>query len=151
MIRANRWHFSWLVLMGFLTVSTAYAQQPLLEITSPSNGSLAPEGQSLTITVSADPSVRNIYVITQSPLPEVRPTSSPTEFTLTLPTNIPPGLYQITAVGAAAAELAASAPVQIDVERQDTPRYLVARPTFLTLLSIGDKMPFDILGMFAAA
>ena len=60
--------------MGFLLVSVAYAQQPSLQIMSPSNQSLAPEGLVVTITLSVDPSVQNIWVVTQAPLPEVQPT-----------------------------------------------------------------------------
>jgi hypothetical protein len=43
-----------LALMWPIVVSASYAQQPLLQITSPANQSLAPEGQTLTIMVSAD-------------------------------------------------------------------------------------------------
>ncbi len=149
MIHANQVPVIWLVLTAFLIVPAATAQQPLLQITSPADRSLAPEGQTLTITVSADPSVRNIFLMTEHPLPAVQPTSSPTQFTLTLPTNISPGLYQIGAVGATSSVDVESDPIQIDVERQDAPVSLSSDPTFLTFLSIGGTLPIDVLGTFA--
>jgi len=147
-MRANGSRFHCLILMGFLTVSAAYAQQPVLQITSPSNRALAPEGQTLTITVAADSSVQNLSIMGEAPLPEVQPTSSSTQFTLTLLTNIPPGLYQITAVGSTSGGLVASAPIEIDVERQDTPKYLITNPTFLTFLSPGAELPINVMGMY---
>jgi hypothetical protein len=148
MIHANKVPVFWLVLTAFLIVSAANAQQPLLQITSPADQSLAPEGQTLTITVSADPSVRNIYVMTEHPLPAVQPTPSPTQFTLTLPTNISPGLYQIGAVGLAPTGLAESSPLQIDVERQDAPVSLTVNPGIMTF-SVGDTRSIDLRGTFA--
>ena len=68
---------------------------------------------------------------------------------LTLPAKIYPGLYQITAVGTARSALVSSAPVQIDVERQDSPLSLVTNPVFLTFLSAGSTMPINVFGIFA--
>lgn len=148
-MRANKFRFSSLGVIGCLIVSAAYAQQPLLQIVSPANQSLAPEGQAITITVSADLSVQNIWLMTQSPLPEVQPTGSATQFILTLPTNIPPGLYRISAIGSNASGPVASAPIQIDVERQDAPVSLAANPTSLAFLSNGDTLSIDVEGTFA--
>ena len=99
MISLKRWPFIQSFLLACLIVSPALAQQPLLQITAPANQALVSEGQTITITVSADPSVQDIYIMTQHPLPEVQPTSSPTQFTMTIPTNITPGVYQIGAIG----------------------------------------------------
>lgn len=107
---------------GLLCATAAHSQQSPLQITSPANNGLATEGTSLTITVSADPSVQNVYVITGSPLPDAQNTSTANQFTLTLPTTIPPGHYNLTAVGTNASGLVESAPVAIDVE----PQYLGA-------------------------
>jgi hypothetical protein len=105
-----------MVLLVFSIVPVATAQT-LLQITSPTQGPpflLFTEDQTYTITVSADPSVQNIGVLAQASLPEVQPTSSSTQFTLTLPTNIPPGLYQIGAVGFNSSGDVESAPVLIE-------------------------------------
>ncbi|HZR28357.1 MAG TPA: IPT/TIG domain-containing protein [Terriglobales bacterium] len=138
----------WLLLMGLLVIP-AYAQQPLLQITSPSNLSLATEGQILTITISADPSVQNIFIAGQSPLPPVQPTSNSNQFTLTLPTNITPGWYQLGAVGSAPSGYVESAPVLIDVERSDAPVSITVQPTFFTVQGIGSQTPIPIYGTYA--
>ena len=132
-----------------LLACSAYAQQALLQITSPVSGAFVAEGQTLTITVSADPSVRNIYVMTQSPLPSVQPTSIPTQFTLRLPTNMAPGVYQIGAVGSNSSGDVESAPVLIDVERQDAPISITAAPANAQLFGVGSQQPLQIFGMYA--
>ncbi len=148
--RLNCLLISQLVLSGTLAISISYAQQqPLLQITSPTDQSRVQEGQTVTIVVAADPSVQNVYVLTQSPLPAVQPTSSPTQFTLTLPTNIHPGLYQIGAIGSNSGSDVESAPIQIDVERQDAPVSLIAKPTFVTISTIETTQPSNVLGTFA--
>jgi hypothetical protein len=149
MIRANKLPVSWLVLMGSLVASAAHAQQPLLQITSPSNQSLVAEGQVVTITVSADPSVHNIWVLAEAPLPEVQPTSSPTQFTMILPANVPPGLYQMGAIGVGPSGDVESAPVLIDIERPDAPVSITVNLTYLRLQGIGSQMPIHVFGTYA--
>jgi hypothetical protein len=136
-----------LSLMAF-SASRAVAQQPLLQITAPPNASLAAEGTTVNITVSADPSVQNVSLIAQIPLPQPQTGSSADQFTLTLPTTIPPGLYNLTAVGTNSNGLVQSAPVAIDVE----PQYLGAIsivPTVLTLNSVGDQYPLHVIGTYS--
>lgn len=149
MIRANKPHSSWLVLMGLLMVSVAHAQQPLLQITSPSNQSLVAEGQVVTINVSADPSVQNVWVLAQAPLPEVQTTSNPTQFTLTIPTKVPPGWYQVGAIGSNSSGDLESAPILIDVERQDAPLSITIQPTFFSIRGIGAQTPIPVYGTYA--
>jgi hypothetical protein len=107
------------------------------------------EGQTVTISVSADPSVQGILVLTEHPLPNVQATSIPTQFTLTLPTNVIPGVYQITAIGFAPSGYVQSAPVQVDVERQDVPVSISVKPTFQTIGVIGSNHPINVQGTFA--
>lgn len=127
----------------------AHAQQTLLQITSPASGAFVAEGQTLTITVSADPSVQNVWVMTEAPLPEVQATSSATQFTLTLPTNITPGVYQIGAVGSNSSGDVGSASVLIDVERQDAPVSIIVNPTSTKLFGVGSQQPLQIFGTYA--
>ncbi len=128
---------------------SAYAQETLLQITSPVSGAFVAEGQTLTITVSGDPSVQNIFVMAQSPLPAVQPTSIPTQFTLTLPTNVTPGVYQIGAVGGNSSGDVESIPVLIDVERQDAPVSITATPANAQLFGVGSQQPLQIFGTYA--
>ena len=130
------------------TASPVQAQQPLLQITAPANNSLATEGSTITITVAADSSVQIVGVLDDDPLPDVQATSSPTQFTLTLPTTIPPGLYNLTAVGKNASGDVESAPVAIDVEPQFTPTSIAAGPSWIVLNLVGDQMPVRVIGTF---
>lgn len=122
--------------------------QQLLQITAPSNRSLATEGTTINITVSADPSVTAVGILVGYPLPNVQPTSSANQFTLTLPTTIPPGLYTLTAVGMNASGDVESAPVAIDVEPKFVPTGIVANPPWLNLVAIGDQYPIRVIGTF---
>jgi len=122
--------------------------QQLLQITAPSNNSLATEGTTINITVSADPSVTVVGILVGNPLPDPQPTSSAKQFTLTLPNTIPPGLYNLTAVGMNASGDVESAPVAIDVEPQFVPTSIVANPPWLNLNSIGDQFPIRVIGTF---
>lgn len=122
------------------------AQQPLLQITSPAGNSAATEGTTITISVSVDPSVQLAGIVAQSPLPDVQGTSSPNQFTLTIPTGITPGLYNLTAIGDNDSGDVESAPVAIDVEWQYYPTSITATPPMLNLLAVGDQMPVRIMG-----
>jgi hypothetical protein len=123
--------------------------QTLLQVTSPFNQSQYTEGQTYTISLTADPSVTNIYVTTPSPLPAAQPTSSPTQFTLTLPTNIPPGYYSISAIGATASGDVEAAPVSVDIERQDAPVSITAQPLVMNFQAVGQQVPINVWGTYA--
>jgi hypothetical protein len=133
------------LLLPMFIAAVGQAQQPLLQITGPANASLATEGTTITITVSADPSVQNVSVLVPYPLPEPQTTSSLNQFTLTLPTTIPPGLYNLTASGNNASGDVESTPVAIDVE----PQYLggiSVIPHVVTLNSVGGQYPIRVMG-----
>ena len=137
------------LLLPMLVAAVCQAQQPLLQITAPASGTLATEGQTITITVSSDPSVQNLGVLVPYPLPEPQPTSASKQFTLTLPTTIPPGLYNLTAAGSNATGDVESAPVTIDVEPQSLGAISVT-PTVLTLNSVGDQYPLRAISTFSS-
>jgi hypothetical protein len=130
-------------------ISAATSSAQTLQIEYPGNDSLLYEGQTYTILVTVGGAVQNIYVLTQPPLPAAQPTSVPTQFTLTLPTNIPPGLYSIAAVGSSNGSDIESAPVMADIERQDLPTSLTAQPTMITFQSIGDQHPILVWGTYS--
>ena len=129
------------VMVLFVFFAIQVSAQTLLQITSPSNSSSAipvyREGQTYTVTLSADPSVSNISVISDWHLPDAQPTGNPLQFTLTLPTNITPGIYNIGAIGFTSSGDVEAVPSQIDVERQDAPLTLTVSPSIMTF-SVGD-------------
>ncbi len=142
--------YALMVLFLFPLVPAASAQT-LLQITSPVQGTSFPlytEGQTYAITLSADPSVSNIFVTPQSPLPAAQPTSNPLQFTLTLPTNIDPGIYSIGAVGFTSSGDVEAAPVLIDVERAGYPISLTVQPVALQLRGAGDQTPISVWGTY---
>jgi hypothetical protein len=150
MSRASKVFLSGVILLSAVVfVSAAHAQQPLLHITYPFNGALFQEGQTYTITVSVDPSVTNLSLFAQYPLPQPLPTSNPTQFTLTLPMNIAPGRYSIGAIGVTANGDVESAPVQPDIERPDSPIRIRSEPLLLSFSSIGQQLPVRTVGTFS--
>ncbi len=147
-IRLSKPHALFLLVAGLFLYSTSQAQQPQIQITAPSDRSLVYEGETLIVTVAADPSVQNLWVTAQSPLPEAQATPTAGHFAFNLATNIPPGLYQVGAIGSTSGRPVFAAPIHVDIERQDTPKYLVARPDSIVLLAIGDTVPINVLGVY---
>ena len=98
---------------------------------------MAIAGTTITINVSTDPSVQLVGVIAQNPLPDIQATSSANQFTLAIPTNVPAGFYNLTAIGDNASGDVQSAPVAIDVEPQSLGAISLV-PNVLTLNSVGD-------------
>jgi hypothetical protein len=134
--------------LGIHVSSLSYAQQPLLQVTAPASGSVATEGQTITITVSADPSVQGVQVLASDSLPEPQATSTANQFTLTVPTGVAAGLYNVTAVGTNASGPVDSSPIDIDVEPQFTPTSIAASPSWLNLTLVGDQFPVQVIGTF---
>jgi IPT/TIG domain len=126
----------------------ANAQQSLLRITSPATGDVVTEGQPFRITVSADDSVRMVYVLTEHPLPEARPIGN-NLFEMVIPKTVPPGRYNLSPVGATS-EPVFSEPVSIQVEREDPAAGLDVQPSFLVFAQLEDSygMPVSVIGTF---
>src|SRR6266852_3977477 len=78
-----------IVLQGSICLTVA-AQQPLLQITSPADGAVVNSDQTITVLVSADPSIHDLMVFTDYRL-KVGGSPSPKKFLLTIPATVPPG------------------------------------------------------------
>jgi hypothetical protein len=120
-----------------------------IQITSPATGTTVNAGQTLSIVVSADPSVQGLGVIAEQPLPQVQGASSPNEFTLAIPAGIPPGIYHLTAVGSQSGSLVESLQVAIDVERGDDPVTIRVEPATIRFRGVGQKIPLRVIGTYA--
>jgi hypothetical protein len=138
-----------ILVIQLFVVPLGNAQQPLLQVTYPFNSSTVQEGQTITVTVSADASVQNVTVMTESPLPDAQPTSDPTQFSLTIPTTISPGIYHITAVGFTTSGDVESDPVGFEVERADQPVQVQAEPLLMTFNSVGAQQKIIAYGTYA--
>ncbi len=138
--------FHWFSAIVILS-AFAQAQDSFLRITSPEDQSTVFAGQTLKIRVAADPSVQNLLILGQYPLPEARPTGNPGEFAMKLPTNVSPGLYQFGAVGTVPGQPVFSRPVQIQLERRDLPIGLKTLP--VAVLTVGDRDPIELHGEYS--
>jgi hypothetical protein len=136
------------------------AQQPTIRIVSPVTQSQVAPGQSVTITVQADPAVQDIFVYAQEPLSAAASTSSSNQFTLLIPTKTAPGFYSLIADADAPDGEIVSTPITLDVERSDDPAILLdvggagghenilVQPTTM-LFNVNDELPIQLLGLFS--
>lgn len=125
----------------------AVAQDSFLRVTSPQDQSAVFAGQTLRIKVAAAPSVQNLVILGEYPLPDAGPTGNPGEFTMKLPTDISPGLYQFGAVGLVPGEPVFSRPVRVQVERRDLPIGLKTVP--VATLDVGNRRPIELHGEYS--
>ena len=75
-----------------LAISPCFAQNNLLQITSPASGAVVYPNQVVTISVNADPSVSNVAAIGEDPLGFMQTTNGQAlQFQLTIPGTTPIG------------------------------------------------------------
>lgn len=124
----------------------SYSQSLPLQITSPPDQTTVFPGQTVTITVAADPTVTEIGVAGQNPLGFTQTTSGPLQFTLTIPANTPFDGYQVNATGlAATGEDVVSAPITIFVLPPFGYSKINSEPTVLRFRAPGEMMPLRVL------
>jgi len=96
--------------------------QRLLQITSPADGTIVYAGQTVTVSVTGDPSVSIAGILGRDPIGFAgppQPTVGPVQISLTIPPNIPIDHYHIIAVGLTADDRdVASAPITLFVENR---------------------------------
>ncbi|HEY6251272.1 MAG TPA: hypothetical protein VI685_15050 [Candidatus Angelobacter sp.] len=138
------------ILVG--TTMALSQSQPLLQITAPASGTIFYPGQTVLVSVVADPSVLNIAVTMdiQSPNGFAGEPDASGQFSLTIPANTPIGPYKITASGTSPKvdDLAESQPVTISVEN---PLPIISLKTISTSLRLnpGDKLDIDVVATFS--
>jgi hypothetical protein len=134
------------LIFAILAPSFAIAQQ--LEITSPKNNAVVTPRQQVLVTVAASPGIQLLGVWGDFPVPGVQPTATPNQFLLTIPANIRPGSYKITALGVSGKQPINSAPIALRVEFQTNPVGIDVGPPVLYLNHVGDEFPIDVKGLF---
>jgi hypothetical protein len=123
-----------------------------LQITSPADGILVNSGQTLSVTVNADPSVFQ-YVLVGTCLrnPAPPPQTGPSYlFNIQIPLDASSGLCAVGATGS----LASGGgdvwdQITIDVERADGPQQLIPGLAALVFSFAGTNMSQDVTGVFA--
>ena len=137
------------LLLGVATEVTCHAQQPLLQITSPVEGTVVRPGQSITVTLAADPSVQNMAVWGDAALSFGESTPSPLQFTISVAPNASPGMHLIAAAGLASGVDVDVDPVSVDVERPDAPQFVtVELAIFLNSAVSASKLRLLTYGIF---
>jgi hypothetical protein len=123
-----------------------------IQITSPASGAVFAPGQTIPVSVNADPSVFQAvgvggkYPIGPSPVL----TAPPYQFQLPTPTEIPPGRYSLSALGLTTANNpVGSAPVTIAIERPDIPQQLTSDLSSLYFDYLGEYVNMVVYGTFA--
>jgi len=135
------------ILILFSLAIPGYSQSQLLSITAPADGSTAHQGQTITVTLSVDPSLQVAVVLAENPLPPLQALSA-TQFQLTIPSNTPSKVYRLTAVGSQNGAEVESAPVNIDIEASTTPVKVEVQPTMVTFTEAIQQIPLTVLGTF---
>jgi hypothetical protein len=125
-----------------------FAQSNLLQITSPTSGTVVYPGQVVTISVSADPSVSDVAILGQDPLGFSQATNGqPLQFQLTIPSNTTLGAYSVSAVGAAADGSPVDSPsISLQVDSSSPATLKGTKPSVLRFSAAGETIPLHVVG-----
>lgn len=129
----------------FLDIVSFAQTSPALQITSPRDWDFVEMGQTITVSVTADPSISDIAIV--SPLGFSQNTSSPLQFLFTIPTDVASDSYEISAVGLGAdGQMVASDPVIVYAETSDWPTAIEVQPDYLEFDSPGKSTQLRVIG-----
>lgn len=142
-------------LVGFLSGPLCRAQQPSIQITSPTNNTVVNPGQTITVSVNSpsNTTFTKVLVMGDSSIkPTALANSLPAQVSVIIPQKIALGKHFLTAMGATGtgSQPQYSAQVSIDVERPDMPTRLKADPVAIIFgSSQGDTERVGISGTFS--
>ncbi|HZE80982.1 MAG TPA: IPT/TIG domain-containing protein [Candidatus Polarisedimenticolia bacterium] len=140
-----------ILILGSLGV--AQQNQPLLQISSPVDGTIVNPGQAVTVLVAspAGVSFSNVTVVGADPIGiSDLATSVPAQFSINIPSNIECGRHILTALGVTASgSLVQSATINLDVERPDMPVSLSSQFQSHTFEAQGQTSPMMLLATFS--
>ena len=141
-------------LLASVSIFAAPQNQPTLQITSPSGGTVVHPGQTLTVSVTSPTpaAFTEVDLYGDNPLGFVGTFSSlPGQISVTIPSSrIDCGSYFLTVMGnPTSGQGPVSAIVQLDVERSDFPLTISADLSPLIFDSAGEQVPLRLLAGFA--
>jgi len=153
-----------LLIAGFSALPSG-AQQDRIRILSPAAGTTVRPGQTVILSVAADPAVEKLALIGQHPLGVGQVVSGgapgivsrgagesrPIQFQIRIPTEIQPGIYRVTAVGRAWNGDVESEALTLDVESSQEPARIWIEPSIIKFARAGERIPVRVLGVFADA
>jgi hypothetical protein len=148
------------ILLPLILSTLSAAQSPrsdnpavLLEITSPANGAIVEPGQRLSVTVNSSQTIRDAQFAVISPLGDSGLMSSlPGRAIIEIAKDAACGRTALTAFGRArGGQEIVSNPIEIDVERPDTPTAISERNhmSHLEFTERGTQIPMSIVATFA--
>ena len=136
-----------LVLLLALLCAVGEARgQNLLQITSPADGTVVQQGQTISVTFTADPSVSHIAVEAEFVGGWVGQTSAESTFSLTIPSTTPIEQYQVYISGTVGGQSVVSAPVSLVVDTPLSIGLVQTKPGTLQFDNVGDTLPLVVVG-----
>lgn len=138
----------------FVLVDFSWAQtSPVLQISTPVNGTIVQPGGSFSVSVTspAGAALSQVVLVGEEPLDLLEvATGVPLQVTVNVPADSPLRKLELTATGTTAAGQAVeSEPVEIDVERADRPVSLTAMMPSMTFQAVGQQIPIILLATFS--
>jgi hypothetical protein len=124
----------------------------LLQITSPVNGTVVNPGQTLSVTVTSPPNTAfsQVAVIGEPISLAAIATSTPAQFSISIPTKISCRRYTLVAVGITSSGQDVESPeALIDVERPDLPTSLYTQMPAIEFDNLGETLPVTISANFS--
>jgi trimeric autotransporter adhesin len=124
--------------------------QTTVQITSPASGVAVNPGQTVQVSVSVSGTVSSVALACPDPIMGAFPINTPPyQFSLQIPTDISPGLYSVTAIAASTpGHPVFSAPIQLDVERPDSPVSYGTVPSTMDL-AVGETTWIQLYGNYS--
>jgi hypothetical protein len=143
----------WVAALGLLASFWATdAPCQTLQITAPADGAVVSSGQTITVVVNADSSsFQAVGIFAQSPLASTpMATSSPYQFEIEIPADLPSGSYSLTALGVPQQPGSpVTSTIDIDVERTDVPTSISSDSASASLPYVGTTDNLTITGAFS--
>lgn len=151
---------AWLAIMCPL-VALGAEGDPFVKITSPKSGVVVRAGEHLTMTVDATP--RAFAEVTAPAVFAGSSSGPPYEFSITVPSDMDPGLHTVVVIGIPASGLKAvksdkdlvQDEIDLDVERIDGPASIKVQLLDMRINAeagfqhIGETRRFEVTGVFA--
>jgi len=139
------------IIASIVMACPLYAEAAL-QITSPTSGTVVRPGQTIAVSVSTSGGTFTGVFIASPATKGLEPllTAPPFQFLITIATDIAPGIYKLTAMGATATStLLASPSISIDVERSDSPQKIRVEPSSILSLSTGAGVGLILVGEYS--
>jgi len=121
---------------------------PKMEITLPKDGDSFFPGQTIQITVNADPGISNTLIVAAG-LPRAKDTPNVNQFTLDIPASTPEGVYNMKAVSEYEGDYVESPYIKINVKWPPTPVEIKITPSPIVFYSLGDNIQLKVVGFFS--